>query len=270
MRKIYTFALVCLGALAVNSQTAPTCSLDPTFVASSKYGIWPDSATNFSSGNVGSYYQQNITVKVPKDTVQSSIRICFTRFELLDPGGYPTMYNLPPGLQLTGTPSTLKFPGNANNCAVIWGTPTTAGTYTVHFKVDAYGIAQPSSFPCSNTPNPNNGTKVSTNYLDYYIINIAGPTGLKEMDKKTFNLQNYPNPSAGKTTLKFFVNEEAAVKLIVYNTLGAKVYEISIDAKSGNNEYVLNAETWNSGMYFYTLKYKNYSETKRMILHANH
>jgi hypothetical protein len=252
------------------AQTAPTCSLDPTFVASTKYGIWPDSATNFISGNVGAYYQQNITVKVPKDTVQSSIRICFTRFELLDPGGYPTMYNLPPGLSLTGTPSTLKFPGNANNCAVIWGTPTVAGTYTVHFKVDAYGTAQPSSFPCPSSPNVNSGTKVNTTNLDYYVIQINGPTTVKEMDKHTFNLQNFPNPFSNKTTLKFFITEESPVKLSVFNALGAKVHDTNIDGKAGTNEYVLNAEGWNSGIYFYTVKYKNYSETKRMILYGNH
>lgn len=277
MKKLYSaLSLILLFAFNVKSQSVPTCSLDPVFIASTKVGIWPDSATNFVQGTVGVPYVQNITVKVPRDTV-STIKFCFNRFVLSNPTG-TVNYNLPPGLNFASSTASvangtinsapsLKFAGNANNCASIYGTPTTAGTYTLHLKVDAYGTATLGT--CSNSPNVNGGSNISTSYLNYYIIKINAATGLKEIGKNTFNLENTPNPFSNSTTIRFFLAEEGTAKLEVHNMLGKLIYSADIDAQLGNNEYVYNAGNLSNGMYFYTIKYKNYSETKRMILYNN-
>ncbi len=276
MKKIYLFLFIALIGIA-NAQV-PTCSLNPTFIASNKVGIFPDSATNFLQGTVGIPYVQNITVKVPKDTTSAGIKFCFNRFILSNPTA-TTNYKLPPGLNFGVIPVALqngtinaapsfKFPGNANNCAVIYGTPTTAGTYTLSLKIDAY--ATPTLGSCSPSPNVSGGSVVSTQTLNYYIIKInPNTTGLKEIGKNSFNLQNIPNPFSNKTNVKFFVSEPAPVKLTVYNTLGDLVYSTTINAEPGDNDYLLNADNWNNGMYFYTIKYKNFTETKRMILFNN-
>lgn len=277
MKKIYlSLLLIAAFAFNANSQSVPTCSLDPVFIASPKVGIFPDSATNFIQGTVGVPYVQNITVKVPRDTV-STIKFCFNRFVLSNPTG-TVNYNLPPGLNfgsstaavLNGTinsAQSLKFPGNANNCASIYGTPTTAGTYTLHLKVDAYGTATLGT--CSNSPNVAGGTNISTQFLNYYIIKINAATGLQEIGKNTFNLENIPNPFTNSTTIRFFLAEEGMAKLEVHNMLGKLIYTSDINGQLGNNEYIFNAKGLSNGMYFYTIKYKNFSETKRMILYTN-
>ncbi len=279
MKKIYSLLLLLLVAFGFNSnaQSVPTCSLDPGFVASNKVGIWPDSATNFVQGTVGVPYVQNITVKVPKDTTSGSILICFNRFVLSNPTG-TVNYALPNGLNFGSSTAALangtinsapsfKFPGNANNCASIYGTPTTAGTYTLHLKVDAYGTVAFS--PCSNTPNVSGGTNVSSSYLNYYIIKINAATGLQEIGKNSFNLENIPNPFTNSTTIRFFLAEEGMAKLEVHNMLGKLIYTTDINGQQGNNEYVFNGKNLSNGMYFYTIKHKNFSETKRMILYTN-
>ncbi len=278
MKKIY-LSLLLITAFVFNSNAQlPTCSLNPVFVASNSVGISPDSATNFISGTVGVPYVQNITVKVPLDTVSGSIKFCFNRFVLSNPTG-TVNYNLPPGLNfgsstaalangtINAAPS-LKFPGNANNCASIYGTPTTPGTYTLHLKVEAYATVQPFG-NCSPTPNVNGGTNISTTYLNYYKITIFPATGLKEIGKNTFNLENIPNPFSNSTTIRFFLAEDGIAKLEVHNMLGKLVYTNDINAQLGNNEYVFNGKNLSNGMYFYTIKYKNFSETKRMILYNN-
>lgn len=272
MKKIYT--LICLViTLAVFGQAPTTCTLDPAFVSSNKSGIWPDSATNFLSGTVGVPYGQNITVKVPKDTV-STVTICFNRVELTTPAGFSN-FNLPPGLTLlagttvTNSSGTFKFPGNANSCAVISGTPTTAGTYTLQFKVQPYLTPAISSCPAS--PNLTGGSAlVGPTTLTYYIINIQpAPNGIKEeVNSKSFNLNNMPNPFTGKTSIKFNVKDEAQAKLVVYNLLGDKIFEDKFKTTYGDNTYELNAADWNSGVYFYTIQYKNHAETKRMVVNS--
>jgi hypothetical protein len=280
MKKIYlTIFTIAAAVSSVLAQTVPTCSLNPTFISSNKIGVWPDSATNFISGTVGQYYEQNITVKVPKDTVASPLHICFTRFELSTPSAV-TNYNLPPGLMIgsstaavangtvNGAPS-LKFPGNANNCASIYGTPTTAGSYTLQLRIDAYGNPIFSG-SCPSSPNVSSGTNVSNQTLKYYIINIAPAVGVQELGKDRMSLsQNFPNPASATTDIKFYVEGEDNATVTVYNALGSVVSQQTIKTVVGENKATVNTADLPGGTYIYSLKYKGAVSTKRMIV-LNH
>lgn len=278
MKKFYFSFLFAFFITALNAQV-PTCSLDPAFIALPKKGVWPDSATNFINGTVGQPFTQNITVKVPLDTIQASLKFCFNRVVLSTPTVVAN-YNLPPGLNfgsstavvlngtVNGAPS-LKFPGNANNCASIYGTPTTAGTYSLQLKVDAYATLQAIG-NCPASPNINNGTNLSTSILKYYIITISPLAGIKEqVNTKSLSLQNIPNPFVAKTTITFNVRDESTAKLIVFDILGKSIFIDSFKTKFGENTYEFDGSKLNGGIYFYTLTYKNYSETKRMIISEN-
>lgn len=273
MKKIVTL-IACLIALLGSAQAPTSCSLDPTFMSVNKSGIWPDSATNFISGTVNSPYGQNITVKVPKDTTQGGVKFCFNRVELSTPSGY-TNFNLPPGLNLlpgSTVPTAsgiFKFPGNAGSCAVISGTPTTAGTYTLQFKVLPFLSFTAGS--CPTNPNVNSGSSNVTGptTISYYVITINNVAGMKEeVSTKSFNLNNIPNPFSGKTTVKFSVKDEAQAKLTVYNILGTKVYEDKFKTTNGENTYDLNASDWSNGIYLLTISYKNHTETKRIVINS--
>lgn len=274
MKKIFTILLAAIS-LTGFAQAPTTCSLDPAFVGMNKYGIWPDSATNFLQATVGQPYGQNITVKIPKDTIQSPIKICFTRFEVSTPGGY-TNFNLPAGLNflagptVTNTSGTFKFPGNANSCAVISGTPTTPGSYTVQFRVQAFGNPTTLSGNCPVPPNYTQGSAVNSTTLSYYVINVLPPAGMKEnITKENFGLQNAPNPTSSKTSIRFITNDESAAKISVYDILGNKIYDEKIKTTNGLNTYDLNVGDFSNGIYFYTVNYKSYSESKRLIVNNN-
>ncbi|MCC6181986.1 MAG: T9SS type A sorting domain-containing protein [Bacteroidia bacterium] len=280
MKKIYFTIISIVACLtSVFAQTVPTCSLDPVFISSNKVGVWPDSATNFLSGTVGVPYEQKITVKVPKDTVSSGLLFCFNRFELTTPTGI-TNYNLPPGLMIgsstaalangtvNGAPS-LKFPGNANNCASIYGTPTVAGSYTLALQVAPF--LTPGFGSCPSNPNVNGGSALAApQILDYYIINISAATGVidYENDKMTLG-NNYPNPATSSTAIKFYVEGENEATVMLYNTLGEVVAMQTIKTVVGENAVIFNTSTLASGTYVYSLKYKGAVATKRMTVLNN-
>jgi hypothetical protein len=242
----------------------PTCTLDPVFVASPKYGIWPDSATNFASGQVGVAYAQNITVKVPLDTVQTPIKICFTRFELLVPPSYPN-YNLPPGLTLTGNPSNLKFPGNANSCAIISGTPTTAGTYTLHFQVDAYGTTILSFQNCPTPVNPNSGSKITTQNIDYYIINIS-PAAIIQQYQNISNLNVFPNPATDKLNISFNSTVSDNFQFTLFDITGKTLINQNIKSTIGENKTTIDVSELDNGIYFYTISNSIISQSNKIII----
>jgi hypothetical protein len=85
---------------------------------------------------------------------------------------------------------------------------------------------------------------------------------------KEFRLeQNYPNPFNPTTNISYNLPKEGFVSMKVYNTIGAEVMTlVSGSQKAGAHEVVFNAANLTSGVYFYTLRFDNNSQTKRMIL----
>jgi len=273
MKKIYSLLLILMFGSSVFAQV-PTCSMNPTYLAIPKAGVFPDSVTNFVSGTVGVPYRQDITVKVPDDTTALGITFCFSRFELKTSSNPVTVnYGLPPGLSLSGpataTAGVFSFPAAANDCAVIYGTPTTAGSYTLHLQVDPYGAIKNPFGSCPSPIVPSSGS-LSPNgpiFLNYYIINIAPAVGVNEYHKDGIGLlQNQPNPFSGKTTVKYYVESEDNATLSVYNALGSLVYSAVSKTQVGENKFEINAENWTNGVYFYSVKFKNSVSTKRLMV----
>jgi len=282
MKKIYlTIISVTAFIAAVFAQTVPTCSLNTTFIASNKVGVWPDSATNFISGTVGIPYEQNMTVKVPKDTSFSGLTFCFNKFVLYNSVGV-TNYNLPPGLNIGSSTSavangtvngavSLKFPGNANNCGSIFGTPTVAGSYTLQLEIQPWTNLQVSTLlPCNNNAAGGSTITAGPSVLNYYVINISAPTGLQDLGNDKMSLsQNFPNPFSSTTDIKFYVEGEENATITVYNTLGAIVSQQSVYTSVGENKVTIKASNLSNGTYMYSLKYKGAVATKRMMIINN-
>ena len=87
--------------------------------------------------------------------------------------------------------------------------------------------------------------------------------------------QNYPNPFNPATTIKYSVpkiinNQSSIINIKVYDILGSEVATLVNENKpAGNYEVKFNVEqasNLSSGVYFYTLKFGTFSETKKMIL----
>jgi hypothetical protein len=85
-------------------------------------------------------------------------------------------------------------------------------------------------------------------------------------------LQNYPNPFNPATTIKFKMQSEKHVTLVVYNILGERIRSLF----EGNMSIGLHQIVWDgkndlgtsagTGIYFYQLKTDSFIETKKMML----
>ena len=85
---------------------------------------------------------------------------------------------------------------------------------------------------------------------------------------ETFNLiQNYPNPFNPTTNITYSLPYDGFVTLKIYNTIGAEVATlVSEFKKSGINKIRFDAGNLPSGVYFYTLRYNNHTQSRKMIL----
>ncbi len=255
MKKIYfVFSILFLAVSFISKAQAPACQFDNTWLATGKDGVYPDSATNFLSGNVGSAYVQHVTVKVPYDT---TVPILGTvQFDHIDLQTSGTNWGLPPGLSLAGTPSNFHFPGNDTSCMVIYGTPTLAGTYNLTFVLKTYIVGSPFA--------------VNTQTLTYYKIIINTPVGLAENIAFKFEVSNpVPNPSNSNSSIRYTLPKTGTAKLSVYNTIGKLVYAKKADGKQGENEFDVNVNELASGIYIYSIEFDGRSITKRLIVNKD-
>ena len=79
--------------------------------------------------------------------------------------------------------------------------------------------------------------------------------------------QNYPNPFNPSTTIEFSIPKESFVTLKVYDLLGREVATlVNEKLPTGTYSRVFNAENLSSGVYFYRLEAKNFSQTRKLIL----
>ncbi|MBN2789170.1 MAG: T9SS type A sorting domain-containing protein [Candidatus Delongbacteria bacterium] len=101
---------------------------------------------------------------------------------------------------------------------------------------------------------------------------VAYKTGSIEAEPvsiaKDFELsQNYPNPFNPVTSINFILKNNADVKLSVYNSKGELVSNLKNEKMTkGSHSVNFDATNLNSGLYFYTLKVNDRSESKKMIL----
>ena len=85
--------------------------------------------------------------------------------------------------------------------------------------------------------------------------------------------QNYPNPFNPETSIEFFLPIRKKISLTVYNALGQKVKSLIGDQQYDAGSYKVSWDGSNaagnrvaSGVYIYTLKYGNFTKSKRMTL----
>ena len=79
--------------------------------------------------------------------------------------------------------------------------------------------------------------------------------------------QNYPNPFNPTTTIRYSLAKDEFVTLEVYDILGARVAQIvNQQQKAGNYTVEFNASKLSSGVYFYKINTRDFSNTRKMLL----
>jgi hypothetical protein len=118
--------------------------------------------------------------------------------------------------------------------------------------------------------NAGRGFDVFLNYHQYTAtdvgdVNVSLP--------KQFDLeQNFPNPFNPQTVIRYDLRKAETVTLVIYNTLGQQVRTLVDDYQTAGSHTVTwdgtssTASPVSSGIYFYRLKTRDYSETRKMTL----
>jgi hypothetical protein len=110
----------------------------------------------------------------------------------------------------------------------------------------------------------------SRNSLVYRKITGLSPIGILNNQNllKDYRLtQNYPNPFNPNTTIEYNIVKQGHVSLKIYDVLGREVASLVNEVQNAGAKSVdFNAANLSSGVYFYTLKSGDFTDTKTMVL----
>ena len=235
MKKLLLFvSAIFLVAMNLSAQ----CTPDPQYTSS---GIFPDSATNFLPACVGQTYTQLITNVVPADTT-----VVFGGFPVtipIDSIVVVSVTGLPAGLTFACNNGDCAFPGGTIGCAIITGTPTTAGTFNLVITLKAYAGPAPQDFT-----------------LDYYkiVVSNCAPVGVNQITSSKFKM--FPNPATDKVSIQG-LDSKNIDKIVLTDASGKTIdaFEVTGD------ELEINTSELNVGLYFVNIYDANGMETLKLI-----
>ncbi len=106
-------------------------------------------------------------------------------------------------------------------------------------------------------------------YRLYTSAPLALPTitNTTPLEKTSFQLEVFPNPTEGQVYVKYELEQAAEVRIEIFNILGQRVDFISPSTQPSGTQIL----TWNgnhlpAGQYFITLNVNNELETKRVVI----
>lgn len=79
--------------------------------------------------------------------------------------------------------------------------------------------------------------------------------------------QNYPNPTQDSSTIEFSIAQAEYVSIMLYNSKGKKIKELAgNDYSAGTHNIHINYKKFARGVYFYTLRTKSFTDTKKLLI----
>lgn len=93
-----------------------------------------------------------------------------------------------------------------------------------------------------------------------------------ELPQKNEIHQNYPNPFNPTTTIEFDLNKKQRISIEIFNSLGQKIRSLKSSVmNAGSHQIIWNGKNdhrkdVSSGIYYYSLKAKDYSKVRKMLL----
>ena len=111
----------------------------------------------------------------------------------------------------------------------------------------------------------------TTQFVDrhfYLNVNSVGISNISSLAENFSLNQNYPNPFNPTTNIVFSIPTQENVSLKVYDILGNEVAVLLNNERLSAGKYKadFNGSNLSSGIYYYTIKANNFSDTKKMLL----
>ena len=134
--------------------------------------------------------------------------------------------------------------------------------------------------------NGNSNSPKEYSFIDHSVLSGSYSYRLKQLDNDgTFKYsepvevtinqipndyslnQNYPNPFNPSTTIAYDIPKTSLVRISVYDILGKEIkLLVNTEKNSGHYEIIFDAKELAGGIYYYSIRTGEFSQSKKMIL----
>lgn len=235
-----TTTLVALpnGTFVAYTTSASSATLTATKTVKVKF-------KNISSTNTNTYsvLRTDITLN-PAGPSGASAYFCF--------GDLGTCYS-----------SFANEPNGGDYSVLAPGAETAPGKQLITDLDEAYTIGYSEvNYKLFNVATGKNGADTLSFTFKYNML-----AGVNEHANVLESVSNiYPNPSTNNANITVVLTDEVPVKVQVFNSLGALVYNGTEQSLSGKNKLAVDCTNFNSGLYFITVTAGNSKVTKRLVV----
>lgn len=150
--------------------------------------------------------------------------------------------------------------------------PMTSGSATVQFNYTAPASPVTDTLwatgLATNSNGGNDGDDWNWAVSKKIIVKLATGVESNNSGISDFNLsQNYPNPFNPETKISYEIPVKNFVSVKVYNTFGTEISSlVNKNQEPGKYKITFNGSDLSSGIYFYTIRAGDFTETKSMML----
>lgn len=144
-------------------------------------------------------------------------------------------------------------------------TANTVADGAVTYGAVSYYMLNNGEIPIAYQAFSNPGDELSC--MQYHYLKGVLLSGVNEIDNSVFSIADaYPNPASSSTIIDVTMKTAEKITLDIVNMLGQSVYSTSANLNTGKHSFQVNTSNWQSGVYFYSIKSKDFTGTKKLVI----
>lgn len=253
------------NAIAQQNPCEPQASLQD-----STFGLWPDTTQNLPLAVKEVYYEEHIQIKTP-NTVGEVMGDPFYIEEFpiiniapfnIDSIKLVDVEGLPESMSAYLSNADSIFDGDAVACVTLYGTPTAdeVGQHDIVLNIDGWITVFGATLSLY-------GSLGDYEKIEGYKLIVQSSASIEEGENTTFTLsQNAPNPFSNITTIELYSKDYSNYDFLIVDLMGKVVHNETINAVVGLNTIEVDASSFETGMYFYSIRNGQDVLTKKMII----
>lgn len=264
---LITFLFFGIHSFSQISPCVPDVSLQD-----STFGLWPDTIENLPLAVKDVYYEEHIQIKTPAtvgEVMGDPYPIEVLGFPVniaglaIDSIKLVEIQNLPSTISTYSSNTDSVFTGDVTACVTLYGTPAIdeVGQYDLSIIINGWisvdGLGTVSLYD-----------QLGEFYsIEGYNLTVQNSVSVDNALSNDFDItQNTPNPFSDFSVFELHSPNQCSYQFVIVDMMGRTIHDEQLQALAGLNTIKIDANSYPSGIYFYSVSDGHSVQTKKLII----
>lgn len=238
----------------------------------STFGLWPDTIENLPLAVKDVYYEEHIQIKTPGtvgevmgENYQIDVfgvpvnisQLGISEIKLVEINGLPDIMST----YISNSDSI--YVGDDIGCVTLFGTPSVneLGEHNIEILID--GTVNVPGLGSTTLYEQLNQYEV----IDGYKLIVQNSVSVDNELNNDFDItQNIPNPFSDFSVFELYSTNQYSYQFVIVDLMGRTIHDEQLQALAGLNTIKIDANSYTSGIYFYSVSDGQSVLTKKLII----